>query len=56
MDEMLSIRDNAANYLEQTNYIPAKMFDTTKKILEKYRMQHNNQVLNKIAVDPTQKK
>jgi len=33
MDEMLSIRDAAATYLEQTDYIPASMFNRTKKIL-----------------------
>jgi len=56
MNEMLSIRDAAAKHLEQTGYIPAKMFNTTKKFLTEYRLLHNNQALNKIAVNPTQKK
>jgi TRAP-type C4-dicarboxylate transport system substrate-binding protein len=37
MDEMLAIRDNAATYLEQTDYIPASIFARTKKMLSDYR-------------------
>ncbi|NOQ88107.1 MAG: ABC transporter substrate-binding protein [Gammaproteobacteria bacterium] len=46
MDEILAIRDSAANYLEQTNYIPASMFDMTKKLLAEYRDQPGNQPEN----------
>lgn len=42
MDEMLSIRDAAATYLEQTDYIPASMFNRTKKILTEYRKLAND--------------
>jgi hypothetical protein len=51
MEEMLAIRDHAADYLEQTNYIPAKMFDTTKKFLADYRKQHDEQSLDKTTTD-----
>ncbi|MBN4063275.1 TRAP transporter substrate-binding protein DctP [Cardiobacterium sp. AH-315-I02] len=37
MGEILAIRDNAAAYLEQTNYIPASIFNRTKQILVDYR-------------------
>lgn len=37
MDEILKIRDQAALYLEQTDYIPASMFSKTKKLLSDYR-------------------
>ena len=37
MDEMLQIRDDAAAYLEQTDYIPAETFARTKKLLAEYR-------------------
>lgn len=37
MNEILSIRDNAAAYLEETNYIPASTFSRTEKILTEYR-------------------
>jgi len=40
MDEMLAIRDDAAAYLEKTNYIPASMFNKTKKLLTDYRKQN----------------
>jgi len=43
MEEILAIRDNAASYLEQTDYIPASMFDMTKKILADYRKQETDQ-------------
>lgn len=46
MDEILTIRDNAATYLEQTNYIPASMFAKAKKILTDYRAQHADQSNN----------
>jgi len=39
MDELLAIRDSAASYLEQTNYIPAGMFARTEKLLAEYRNQ-----------------
>jgi hypothetical protein len=37
MDEILAIRDSAAVYLEQTDYIPAEMFARTEKMLTEYR-------------------
>ncbi|NOQ90097.1 MAG: ABC transporter substrate-binding protein [Gammaproteobacteria bacterium] len=53
MDEMLSIRDDAAKYLEKTGYIPAKMFDTTKKILTDYRKLHADEPINKSGLTKT---
>ncbi len=50
MDEMLTIRDDAANYLEQTNYIPASLFAKTKKMLTDYR----NLPANQPNVEPGQ--
>ncbi|RKZ65635.1 MAG: ABC transporter substrate-binding protein [Gammaproteobacteria bacterium] len=43
MDEILAIRDDAANYLEQTGYIPAIMFARTTKLLTEYRNQQDIQ-------------
>lgn len=37
MDEVLEIRNKAAAYLEESNYIPAETFNTTQKILAEYR-------------------
>jgi len=37
MNEILALRDDAAKYLEKTEYIPAHMFTMTKKILADYR-------------------
>ena len=42
MDEILAIRDNAAAYLEQTDYIPASVFAKTEKLLTEYRNQQVN--------------
>ena len=42
MDEILTIRDNAAAYLEQTDYIPASVFAKTEKLLAEYRDQQFN--------------
>ncbi len=42
MTEMLQIRDDAALYLEQTDYIPAKVFAKTKKMLHEYRQRPEN--------------
>ena len=39
MDELIAIRDDAALYLEKTNYIPAHLFNKTKKLLSDYREQ-----------------
>ncbi len=47
MDEILTIRNNAASHLEQTNYIPASLFSRTKKLLTEYRNQHNKSSNNK---------
>lgn len=43
MDEMLSIRDGAATYLEQTGYIPASVFSKTKNMLSDYRQRSSAQ-------------
>ncbi|MBE9559845.1 MAG: TRAP transporter substrate-binding protein DctP [Proteobacteria bacterium] len=48
MDEILKIRDDAALYLEQTDYIPAEMFAKTKKMLTDYR----NNPANKSNIKP----
>jgi TRAP-type C4-dicarboxylate transport system substrate-binding protein len=42
MDELLAIRDSAAAYLEQTDYIPASVFAKTEKLLAEYRSQQVN--------------
>jgi TRAP-type C4-dicarboxylate transport system substrate-binding protein len=44
MEELLAIRDSAASYLEQTDYIPAEMFARTEKLLADYRMQSADQL------------
>jgi TRAP-type transport system periplasmic protein len=41
MDEVIKIRDDAAAYLERTDYIPASVFTKTKKLLADYRQQQN---------------
>lgn len=41
MDEVITIRDDAADYLEKTDYIPAATFVKAEKILADYRKQHN---------------
>ena len=43
MNEILAIRDDAAAYLEQTDYIPAVMFARTTKLLTEYRNQQDTQ-------------
>ena len=52
MDEMLSIRDAAAKYLEQTDYIPASMFNKTKNILTEYRKLENDAITIKLGKPP----
>ena len=47
MEELLEIRDDAALYLEQTDYIPASIFAKTRKMLDEYRQRPENQA-NKI--------
>jgi TRAP-type C4-dicarboxylate transport system substrate-binding protein len=47
MAEILAIRDNAAAYLEETNYIPASTFDRAEKILTEYRSRHDKQSASK---------
>jgi len=42
MNEILTIRNDAASYLENTNYIPASIFSKTEKMLSDYRNQSNN--------------
>lgn len=39
MDEVLAIRNDAAAYLEKTDYIPASIFATTETMLNEYRSQ-----------------
>jgi TRAP-type C4-dicarboxylate transport system substrate-binding protein len=51
MDEILEIRDNAAAYLEDTNYIPASTFDRTEKILTEYRSQREKPSNNEAEQD-----
>ncbi|TNF35905.1 MAG: hypothetical protein EP315_04980 [Gammaproteobacteria bacterium] len=38
--ELLSIRDAAANHLAESNYIPRQYFDRTRNLLEQYRNNH----------------
>ena len=52
MEEMLKIRDDAATYLEQTDYIPASMFNKTKKMLTEYRNRPENQSNKKLDMAP----
>lgn len=52
MDEMLTIRDDAAAYLEQTDYIPANVFAKTKKLLTDYRNRSVNQPPLKREIAP----
>jgi TRAP-type C4-dicarboxylate transport system substrate-binding protein len=52
MNELLAIRNNAASYLEKSNYIPASVFAKTKKMLTDYRALPDNQSTNKSAVTP----
>ena len=52
MDELLKIRDDAAAYLEQTDYIPASMFAKTKNLLMDYRKRPENQSDKKIDMAP----
>lgn len=37
MNELITIRDDAATHLEETNYIPASIFSKTQKLLNDYR-------------------
>ncbi len=53
MDELLTIRNDAATYLEQTNYIPASIFAKTEKILTDYRKQvSTSPSVEKLALTP----
>ena len=56
MDELLKIRDDAAVYLEQTDYIPAAMFAKTKKLLTDYRERTENQSNEKPDTAPPSSK
>jgi len=44
MNEILAIRNDAASYLEKTNYIPASIFSRTEKLLTDYRNQSASQI------------
>ncbi len=48
INEILAIRDKAAAYLEQTGYIPAKLFTKVRKLLAAYRKQHPNKPGDKL--------
>jgi TRAP-type C4-dicarboxylate transport system substrate-binding protein len=52
MNEMLTMRDDAAAYLEKTDYIPANMFAKTKKMLSDYREQKDAQPEDEPATAP----
>jgi len=52
MDEILKIRDDAAAYLEKTDYIPASMFAKTKNMLMEYRKKKENQPNKKSGMAP----
>ena len=54
MDEILAIRDDAASYLENTNYIPASVFSRTKKMLDDYRKQHADQANDEARLEQAQ--
>lgn len=41
MQEMLTMRDDAAAYLEKTGYIPSSIFDKTEQLLSGYRQSHD---------------
>ena len=52
MNEMLTMRDDAAAYLEKSDYIPASMFAKTKKMLSDYRDQKDAQPEDQPATAP----
>jgi hypothetical protein len=52
MDEIFKIRDNAAAYLEQTDYIPASMFAKTQRLLTDYRTRHADQANTGSDIEP----
>lgn len=54
MDEILAIRNDAASYLEQTDYIPAAMFARTTKLLTDYRNLHGTQSNDEPEPEPEQ--
>ncbi|MCW8942325.1 MAG: TRAP transporter substrate-binding protein DctP, partial [Gammaproteobacteria bacterium] len=56
MEEILKIRDDAAAYLEQTDYIPASMFAKTKKMLADYREQQDIKAIDTSAPAPSTSK
>ena len=56
MEELLTIRDGAAAYLEQTNYIPASIFTKTKQMLSDYRTQIADQADSQTEKNPASAK
>jgi TRAP-type C4-dicarboxylate transport system substrate-binding protein len=40
LDEFMKIRDRAANQLRESGYIPATVFDKTRQLVERYRLEH----------------
>lgn len=52
MAEMLKMRDDAAAYLEKTDYIPASMFAKTKELLAAYRHKQETETNDEPAAAP----
>jgi TRAP-type C4-dicarboxylate transport system substrate-binding protein len=52
MDELLEIRDQAAKYLEKTNYIPAETFSRAQQHVEDFRAQQGSRTQATIPVTP----
>lgn len=55
MKEILRIRNQAAAYLEKSDYIPASMFAKTKKLLADYRKREKNQTSRNAGLMTTEK-
>jgi len=51
MEELLRIRNNAAAYLQESNYIPADIFNKTEQLLAQYRQQQEK-IAEEPATDP----
>jgi TRAP-type C4-dicarboxylate transport system substrate-binding protein len=52
MDEMLGIRDQAAKYLEKTNYIPAETFNRAQQLVEDFREKQGSSTQAIIPLNP----
>ena len=53
MEKLLKIRNDAADYLQKTGYIPADIFTRVKKMLVDYRQQHPLQPATATATETT---